>query len=272
MILVSACLAGYKCNYKGGNAPAKHVIELIKEGKAIPICPEQLAGFGIPRLDAEIKGDKVYEIGGRDITEMFDKGAQEVLRIAKQYDCRAAILKARSPSCGCGTILDGTFEGKYINGDGWTTRLLKKNGIKVYSDEENPYIKKEAPYKGTIIEESLEDTKVLKKLTITKTKVEQVVEKHKTPWIKKWTLHSVEIDADKAERIADRISEALDSKHSWYADFKNETHHYIIFKNRVFYIDKTNKEQYNEAKNYGIALGIPPYQVDFHPEIKKWKR
>ncbi len=272
MIIVSACLAGYHCTYKGGSAPAKHVIELVKQGKAVPVCPEQLAGFGTPRLDAEIKDGRVYELGGRDITEMFEKGAQEVLRIAKQYGCKEAILKARSPSCGCGIIRDGTFQGGYIKGDGWTAKKLKENGIKVYGDEENPYIKKEAPFKGTIIEESLENQKVLKKVKIIKTKVEQVVEKHKTPWIKQWTLHSVEIDSDKAERIATKISESLETKHNWYADFKNKTHHYIIFRNKVFFIDKTSKKEYDEAKEYGIALGIPPYQVDFHPEVKNWKR
>jgi len=64
----------------------------------------------------------------------------------------------------------------------------------------------------------------------------------------------------------------LDSKHNWYADFKNETTHYIIFRNRVFKIDRTKKEQYDEATRYGISLGIPDYQVDFSPHIKKWER
>jgi len=64
----------------------------------------------------------------------------------------------------------------------------------------------------------------------------------------------------------------LDSGHDWYADFKNDTHHYIIFRNKIFFVDKQSKEQYDEAKKYGISLGIPEYQVDFHPEVKEWER
>src|SRR3989344_6084245 len=125
---------------------------------------------------------------------------------------------------------------------------------------------------GVIIEESLEKKDILKKVKIVKTKIEKVVEKHKTPWIKQWTLHTVEISENQAESVAKDLSKSLDSQHQWYADFKNNTHHYIIFRNKVFFIDRRSKEQYDEAKVYGISLGIPEYQVDFHPDIKEWKR
>jgi ABC-type hemin transport system substrate-binding protein len=127
-------------------------------------------------------------------------------------------------------------------------------------------------YKGVIIEESLGNKIILKDIRILSTKIEEVTEEHKTPWIKKWTLHTVEILEDKAEIIAKQIGQALDTKHAWYADFKNNTHHYIIFRDKIFFIDRRSKEQYNEAKEYGISLGIPEYQVDFHPEIKGWER
>ena len=127
-------------------------------------------------------------------------------------------------------------------------------------------------YEGVIIEESLEDNNILKNVKILETKVEKVVEEHKTPWIKKWTLHTVEIPENQVSSVAEKISKALDSKHDWYADFKNDTHHYIIFRDKVFYIDRKSKEQYNEAKRYGISLGIPEYQVDFAPDDKIWER
>ncbi len=129
-------------------------------------------------------------------------------------------------------------------------------------------------FKGVIIEESLENKDVLKEIKILETKVEPITDEHKTPWLKQWTLYTVEISEDKAQAIAEKISQLLDREHggSWYADFKNDTHHYIIFRNKVFYIDRTNKEQYDEAKIYVISLGIPEYQVDFHPEIKQWER
>jgi hypothetical protein len=127
-------------------------------------------------------------------------------------------------------------------------------------------------FSGTIIEESLENKDVLKKIKIIATKVEPVTEKHKTPWIKKWTLDTVKILENQANDIAKEISQALDSQHAWYADFKNSITHYIIFRNKIFIIDRKSKEQYEEAKKYGISLGIPEYQVDFHPEIEEWKR
>ncbi len=118
-------------------------------------------------------------------------------------------------------------------------------------------------YRGVIIEESLENKEVLKKLKIISTKIEKVTEKHMTPWLTQWTLHTVQIPENKAKEIAQEISKSLDQNHmgSWYTDFKNKIHHYIIFRDKIFYIDRTSKEQYNEAKRYGISLGIPEYQL-----------
>ncbi len=72
----------------------------------------------------------------RDVTAQFERGALEVLRVAKQINCTEAILKANSPSCGSGKIYDGTFSGKLIDGDGVTTKLLKQNGIKVITEND----------------------------------------------------------------------------------------------------------------------------------------
>lgn len=128
-------------------------------------------------------------------------------------------------------------------------------------------------YKGVIIEESLENKDVLKEVAILSTKVEPVTEKHKTPWLKQWTLHAVEISENRADEIAEKISKSLDSEHggSWYADFKNDKFHYVIFRNKIFKVDLSNPK-YREAMEHGISLGIPWYQLDFSPEIKEWKR
>jgi len=118
-------------------------------------------------------------------------------------------------------------------------------------------------FNGVIIEESLENKDVLKKVKILSTKVEQVVNEHETPWLSQWTLHTVEISDKEAKEIAEEVSSSFDRKHggSWYADFKNETHHYIIFCDKIFFIDQKSKEQYAEAKRYGISLGIPARQL-----------
>ena len=127
-------------------------------------------------------------------------------------------------------------------------------------------------YTGVIIEESLESKDILKDVKISDTKVEEVVEEHKTPWIKQWTLHTVEIEENQADNVAGKISKALDSKHSWYADFKNDSFHYIIFRDKFFKVDRSKKEQYDDVVKFGISLGIPDYQLDFSPHIKEWER
>ena len=136
MKIVSACLAGIKCKRDGEAKPCKKVIELVKQGKAIPICPEQLGGLTTPRSPAEQKNNKVFTKDGEDVTAQFEKGANAVLQIAKSFNCKEAILKSKSPSCGSGKIYDGTFSGKLIDGDGITTKLLKKNNIKTFTEGE----------------------------------------------------------------------------------------------------------------------------------------
>lgn len=129
-------------------------------------------------------------------------------------------------------------------------------------------------YRGVIIKESLEGSSVLQDVRILSTRVERTIGKHQTPWLKKWTLHTVEVGSETAEKIAEQISKSFDTAHvhSWYADFDNGKLHYIIFPDKIFRIDMKSGEQYAEAKAYGISLGIPPYQVDFHPRETKWKR
>jgi len=127
-------------------------------------------------------------------------------------------------------------------------------------------------YKGVIIEESLENKEILEELKILETKVESVTEEHKTPWLKKWTLDTVEIPEGRAVIMAEKISRVLDPEHEWYADFKNENTHFIVFRDKVFKVDRMDKEQYNEVTEYGISLGIPDYQLDFSPDAKGWER
>jgi uncharacterized protein YbbK (DUF523 family) len=136
MKIVSACLAGLKCDYKGGSRACPKVVELIKKGKAIPVCPEQLGGLTTPRTPAEQVGEKVMTKNGKDVTKEFLKGAKESLKLAKLINCREAILKSKSPSCGVGKINDGTFQGKLIKGDGIFTKLLKAEGIEVKTEED----------------------------------------------------------------------------------------------------------------------------------------
>ncbi len=140
MIFVSACLVGINCKYNGGNNYNEKIFDMVKEGKAIPICPEQLGGLSTPRDPTEIKNinGKIYAINnkGNDVTAQFERGANEVLKLAKSLNIKKAILQPRSPSCGIGKIYSGNFDNKLIDGDGILVQLLKENGIEVVSCDE----------------------------------------------------------------------------------------------------------------------------------------
>lgn len=122
-------------------------------------------------------------------------------------------------------------------------------------------------YKGTLIEESLADRGVLESVRILKTDIEPVTEADRTPWLKQWTLHSIEIPETEADQIAQELSQALENEHAWYADFRNEKWHYVIFRGRVFRIDRSRPDGYLAARDYGLSLGIPEHQLDFSPDI-----
>ena len=128
-ILVSACLLGINCRYDGKDNFNKKLYALKEKHNLIPVCPEVYGGMTTPRAPSEIKGDNVISKAGDDVTDYFKKGAEETLKLAKMFNCQAAILKEKSPSCGYGKIYDGTFTGI-------TADLLTKNGISVIGESE----------------------------------------------------------------------------------------------------------------------------------------
>ena len=135
-MVVSSCLAGVNSRFDGSSSPCQRVIDLVREGQAIPVCPEQLGGLPTPRPAAERRGELVLTQDGQDLTDNFRRGAQEALRIAQLAGCREAILKSDSPSCGSGRIRDGTFSGRFVDRDGVFAELLKQHGITVLTEHD----------------------------------------------------------------------------------------------------------------------------------------
>ena len=134
-ILISACLLGVRCRYDGGSKPQEPILRLMEKYTLIPVCPEQLGGLPTPRLPSERIGAQVVMKDGTDVTAAYRRGAEEALRLARLFGCRRAVLKEHSPSCGSGTIYDGTFRHRRISGDGLTAALLKANGVQVYNED-----------------------------------------------------------------------------------------------------------------------------------------
>ena len=135
-LLVSACLLGCACRYDGGSKPCAAMQRLAEQHELIPVCPEQLGGLPTPRPPAEIRGKRVVNRDGADVTDAYQKGAAETLRLCRLLHADGAVLKARSPSCGKGQVYDGTFSGVLVHGDGVTARLLLAHGIPVWTEAE----------------------------------------------------------------------------------------------------------------------------------------
>ncbi|MFD2212673.1 DUF523 domain-containing protein [Metabacillus endolithicus] len=148
MLLVSSCLAGLEVRYNGTHSLLKEIRDLVNENKAVTVCPELLGGFTTPREPAEIVGGngedvldghaRVVEKSGKDVTELYIRGAYSTLEKAIEMKAKVVILKDYSPSCGSSMIYNGRFKGKKVIGNGVTTALLKRNGIMVFSESNLP--------------------------------------------------------------------------------------------------------------------------------------
>ncbi|MGM0499081.1 MAG: DUF523 domain-containing protein [Bacillota bacterium] len=141
MYIVSSCLAGINCRYDGENNLNEKVAKLVKEGKAIPVCPEMLGGLETPRDRSEIVKDKngdrkVVTENGKDVTTEFIKGAMKTAAIAKIVEADKAVMKKKSPSCGYGEIYDGTFSNNLVEGNGITVELLIENGVEIITADD----------------------------------------------------------------------------------------------------------------------------------------
>ena len=144
-VIVSACLAGVACTHEAEAKTRTWAVQLVAEGRAVLVCPEVAGGLPIPRPAAEIVGGegadvlngraKVISETGEDVTQNYLAGARKAAEAARVAGAQIAILKARSPSCGCGAIHSGTFDGELRPGDGVTAAMLKQKGLKVVSDE-----------------------------------------------------------------------------------------------------------------------------------------
>lgn len=133
-LLISACLLGRNCKYNGGNNYVPLTEELKERYDLVPVCPEAFGLLPIPHDPSERVGDKVLSKSGEDVTQAFRKGAEKTLAVVEKEGIRLAVLKERSPSCGCGSIYDGTFTGTVAPGNGVAAELLAADGVRIYGE------------------------------------------------------------------------------------------------------------------------------------------
>ena len=136
-ILVSACLLGVRCNHRGGASPSDAAIALGDRYRVVAVCPETMGGLPTPRPAAELQPDgRVVTADGADVSDAYRRGARATADVAHAAGAKEAVLKARSPSCGCHSVYDGTFSQRLVPGEGMTASALRAAGVRVRSEED----------------------------------------------------------------------------------------------------------------------------------------
>ena len=137
VLVVSACLLGVECNHRGLANPSAAVAALADEYDLVPICPEVAGGLPVPRPAAELQPDgRVRTAAGDDVTAFYERGAAAAVALAAEVGAQGAVLKARSPSCGCHQVYDGSFTRTLVDGEGVTAAALRRLGLAVQSEED----------------------------------------------------------------------------------------------------------------------------------------
>ncbi|HKA34791.1 MAG TPA: DUF523 domain-containing protein [Candidatus Binatia bacterium] len=141
-IVVSACLVGKRCRYNGEHRAHAGVLRYLRGKKYVAVCPEKLAGWGVPRPPVEFRGGgaqkavdgeaSIVDNRGRNRTRSLMRGAKRALARALSSHATEAILKEKSPSCGVEKVFR---DGRLVRGGGVFTYLLKRRGVAVRSEE-----------------------------------------------------------------------------------------------------------------------------------------
>ncbi|MDQ5949232.1 MAG: hypothetical protein QG589_358 [Patescibacteria group bacterium] len=109
-------------------------------------------------------------------------------------------------------------------------------------------------YKGSIVEESLEDNLILNHFIITGVHItddENVNER--------WHIYDVEVNKNQIIELSKCIK-----SEKWYAHFWSTNKDIIaVFRDKLFEFNHEDKESWRDAVAYGISIGIPEEQLDF---------
>jgi uncharacterized protein YbbK (DUF523 family) len=137
-VLVSACLLGVACAHDGGGRPVEAVVALGATRRLVAVCPETAGGLPTPRPAAErsIADGRVRTADGVDVTDAYRRGAAHAVALAAATGATAAVLKARSPSCGCHEVYDGSFTRTRVAGEGVAAEALRLAGLDVRSEDD----------------------------------------------------------------------------------------------------------------------------------------
>lgn len=137
-VLVSACLLGVRCRYDQQSKP----IDLgeagqrlgLKNARVLPVCPEVLAGFGVPRPAIERRSDGTVRVveTDQDVTEALSQACDQVVALVTRHGVSRAVLKQGSPSCGSRLTW---IDGQKTVGEGLLTERLRAINVAVMGED-----------------------------------------------------------------------------------------------------------------------------------------
>lgn len=110
-------------------------------------------------------------------------------------------------------------------------------------------------YHGIVIDKSLKDKKLLKKLN--------VIGSRKSI-SNKWLQLKISFPEEKLNEMIKFIQENLVTKEKYYAHFYRGNEVIVIFKDKVFYVS-TDKSTWKSVIEYGLSLNIPREQLEMKP-------
>ena len=89
-ILVSACLLGRNCKYNSGNNYDERVVAFLEDKEVVPVCPEVLAGLGVPRTPIEIADGVLLNRNGDNVDEPLRDAVRQILAQIQSEDIECA--------------------------------------------------------------------------------------------------------------------------------------------------------------------------------------
>ncbi len=110
-----------------------------------------------------------------------------------------------------------------------------------------------ASYKGTIVEESLLDNRLLNSFTINKVRISNA-EKPED----RWHLYEVEATPEQIDELATQLKPT-----GWYTHFWQGDNVIVAFPSKKFGIKYSDQSTWQDAITYGESIGIPTEQLDF---------
>ena len=107
-------------------------------------------------------------------------------------------------------------------------------------------------YKGCIVEESLDDNRVLNNLKVVKIRITDE-EKPED----RWHIYDSLLSEDKIDDLHKHL------RQGWYMHFWQDRDVIVLFKDKKFKLNYDDKSTWKSAVEYGLSIGIPKEQLDF---------